>query len=88
MIKRRHAFMIVQCLLGVGLLVAWLVLVDLQTVAATLRQAKWPPVLLAAGLMISSGMVRALRWRIVLRPICWPPYLELWLINAVAALVN
>jgi uncharacterized protein (TIRG00374 family) len=80
--------MIVQSLLGVGLLVAWLLMVDLQMVAATLRQAKWFPVLLAAGLMISSGMVRVLRWRIVLRPICWPPYMELWFINSVAGLVN
>lgn len=85
---RRAGLLIAQTLLGAVLLAAWLWVVDLKAVGRILGQAKWPLVLLAAALWIGTGAMRALRWRIVLRPISHVPFLELWMIGAVANLVN
>ena len=88
MINRRTGLLIAQTLLGLTLLVAWLYLVDLEEVGRTLSQAKWPLVLLAVAIGLASGVLRAQRWRIVLRPIAQVPLGDLWLINMASSLVN
>jgi hypothetical protein len=87
-INRRAGLLIAQTLLGLALLVAWLYLVDLGEVGRTLSQARWHLVLLAAVIGLSSGVLRAQRWRIVLRPIAHVPLIDLWLINMASSLVN
>ena len=88
MINRRAGLLIAQTLLGLALLIAWLYLVDLKEVGQTLSQAKWPLVLLAIVIGLGSGVLRAQRWRIVLRPIAQVPLGDLWLINMASSLVN
>ena len=88
MINRRAGLLIAQTLLGLALLVAWLHLVDLEEVGRTLSQAKWHLVLLAVVIGLASGVLRAQRWRIVLRPIAQVGLGDLWLINMASSLVN
>jgi len=85
---RRAGLLIAQTLLGLVLLVAWLWIVDLNEVINTLSRAKMTPILLAAALYISSWVIRALRWGIILRPIARVPILDLWLISTASSLVN
>ena len=77
-----------QTLLGVVLLAAWLWIVDLEAVAATLRSARWAFVVLAIGVALISSGIRALRWRMVLRPIAMVPRLDVWLISLASSLIN
>ena len=77
-----------QTLLGVVLLAAWLWIVDLEAVAATLRTAQWGFVVLAVGVALTSSGIRALRWRMVLRPISAVPRLDVWLIILASSLIN
>jgi len=86
--RRKRWLIAGQTLLGVVLLVAWLLIVDLEAVADTLRSAQWGFVLLAAGLAVTSTLVRAVRWRLVLRPIASVPQLDVWLISLASSLVN
>ncbi len=86
--SRSARLIIIQTVLGLGLLAAWLYLVDLGEVAESLRQARWLIVLLAAGVGISSSMLRSQRWRIILRPIHLVPLLDLWLISVASSLIN
>jgi uncharacterized membrane protein YbhN (UPF0104 family) len=66
---RRFGLVIAQTLLGAGLLAAWIWIVDLSAVANTLQQAQWGYVAIAASLGIVSTILRAIRWRLILRPI-------------------
>lgn len=77
-----------QTMLGVFLLAAWLWIVDLEAVADTLRSAQWGWVALAAGLAITSTIVRAVRWRLILRPIASVPRIDVWLISLASGLIN
>ena len=88
MINRRAGLLIAQTLLGLALLVAWLLLVDLGEVGRTLSQARWVYVLLAAGIALSSAFIRAQRWRLVLHPVASVPLLDLFLIIMASSLVN
>ncbi len=87
-INRRAGLLIAQTLLGLALLVAWLYLIDIEEVGQTLSQARWHLVLLAIVIGLASGVLRAQRWRIVLRPIAQVPLGDLWLINMASSLVN
>ena len=85
----KRAWMVAaQSLFGAALLVAWLWIVDLEAVAATLRTAQWGFVVLAVGIALTSSVVRALRWRMVLRPIAAVPPLDVWLISLASSLIN
>jgi uncharacterized protein (TIRG00374 family) len=85
----RKAWLIAgQTLLGVILLAAWLWIVDLEAVANTLRSAQWGFIVLASGLAVTSTMVRALRWRNILRPIAEVTRLDVWLISLASSLIN
>jgi hypothetical protein len=86
--NRRAGLLIAQTLLGLALLVAWVLLVDLDEVGRTLSQARWIFVLLAAGIGLSSSLIRSQRWRLVLRPIANVPLLDLFLIIMASSLVN
>jgi uncharacterized protein (TIRG00374 family) len=88
LINRRAVLLIAQTLLGLALLVAWVLLVDLSEVGRTLSQARWIYVLLAAGIGLSSSLIRSQRWRLVLRPIGSVPLLDLFLIIMASSLVN
>jgi uncharacterized protein (TIRG00374 family) len=86
--SRRAGLLIVQTLLGLVLLVAWLWIVDLDEVFNTLSRTRIPPILLATALYVSSWLIRALRWDIILQPIARVPTLDLWLISTASSLVN
>jgi hypothetical protein len=86
--NRRAGLLIAQTLFGLALLVAWVLLVDLGEVGKTLSQARWAYVLLAAGIGVSSSLIRSQRWKIVLRPIAGVPLLDLFLIAMASSLVN
>jgi hypothetical protein len=75
-------------MLGAVLLAAWLWIVDLEAVADTLRAAQWGFVALAAGIAVTSTMVRAVRWRLILRPIALVPQVDVWLISLASSLIN
>jgi len=86
--NRRRWLIAGQSLLGVALLIVWLLIVDLDAVAQTLRSAQWAFVALAAGLAVTSTVVRAVRWRIVLRPIASVAQVDVWLISLGSSLIN
>jgi uncharacterized protein (TIRG00374 family) len=86
--RRQVGFLIAQTLLGAVLLWIWLRVVNLQTVVKILSQANPWLVLAGAGLLAGNGLLRAARWRRVLRPLVTVPPWELWMINASASLVN
>lgn len=86
--NRRAAIIVAQSALGVALLAAWLWLVDLEAVSETLRKANWGVVALAAGLGVTSSVIRASRWRLVLKPVAKVPRLDLWLISLASSLIN
>ncbi len=86
--RRQIGFLVAQTLLGIVLLWIWLRVVNLQTVGKILKQANGWLVLVAASFSISAGIMRAGRWRRLLRPLAIVPHWELWMINAAAALVN
>ncbi len=86
--NRRKILLIAQSALGIGLLLAWLKMVDLSEIGHTLSQAKWPLVFLAAAMMIASTILRLSRWRAILHPLQAVALIELWKVSAVAALVN
>ncbi|MFQ5924177.1 MAG: lysylphosphatidylglycerol synthase transmembrane domain-containing protein [Anaerolineales bacterium] len=88
MMRRRVWLAVAQTLLGVGLLAAWLWIIDLEAVAKTLQQARWGYVLFAAVLGMASSIVRAVRWRLVLKPIAPVPRLDVWLIGLASSLIN
>jgi hypothetical protein len=77
-----------QLILGIGLLIAWASIVDLPTVGRTLARARWGYVLLAGLIWLASGIMRTLRWRIVLSSVARLPLFDLWLVGAAAALIN
>ena len=77
-----------QTTFGAVLLAAWLWIVDLEAVADTLRSAQWGFVALAAGLAVASTMVRATRWRLILRPIASVRQIDVWLISLASSLIN
>lgn len=86
--NRRTTLFLLQSVLGAGLLAAWVWAVDLREVGETLRQARWGYVLLAAGLAIASTLIRANRWRLVLRPLAKVPGLDVWLISLASSLIS
>lgn len=86
--RRRGWLVAGQTLLGAGLLAAWLWVVDLRAVGATLGQARWGYVLLAVGLAIVSTLIRAFRWQVILRPVARVPGLDVWLISQASSLIS
>ena len=86
--NRRVAIIAVQSLFGAGLLAAWLWIVDLDAVVRTLSQAKWGYVLLAGTIGVASTLIRALRWRLVLKPIALVHRTDVWLIILASSLIN
>ena len=86
--RRRTGLIVAQTLLGVALLVVWAWIVDLGAVGETLGQANWGFVLLAAVLGVTSSVVRAMRWRLILRPVAHIPRLDVWLISLASSLIN
>jgi hypothetical protein len=74
--------------LGLGLLVAWAAIVDLQQVGRQLASARLPTVLAAGLLSLTTPYLRAARWRMVLRPLARVPQPEVWLIGLASSLVN
>lgn len=86
--RRKGLVIAGQTMLGAVLLAAWLWIVDLEAVADTLRAAQWGFVALAAGIAVTSTMVRAVRWRLILRPIALVPQVDVWLISLASSLIN
>jgi len=86
--RRQAGLLIAQTLLGLGLLWIWLRVVNLQAVGQLLGRTNGWLLLPAIVLLTSSSVLRAGRWRLVLRPIATVPLWELWLISAAASLIN
>ena len=87
-LRRRIPLVIAQTVIGLLLLGGWLWIVDLEAVAATLGQTKWIYVLLAVGVGAGSSTIRAIRWRLLLKPIAVVPLLDVLLIELASGLVN
>lgn len=88
MTRRRTILLVLQSLLGIALLAAWAWAVDLGEVGRTLSSAVWQFVVAAAALNIATTILRAVRWRLILRPIARVPLRELWFISFTSSLVN
>lgn len=73
---RRRILLIVQSLIGLGLLAAWAQAVDVAEVARRLGEARWPLILLGAARGLPALVLRSLRWRIVLLPLARVSVLE------------
>jgi len=86
--RKRTWLTVAQTFLGIGLLLLWLWIVDLSAVANTLQQAQWGYVAIAAILGIVSTILRAIRWRLILRPIAQVPRIDVWLISLASSLIN
>lgn len=86
--SRRRLLLLIQLLLGLGMLTAWALIVDLPAVGRTLSRARWGYVCLGAVMWLVSSLLRAHRWRIVLGCVARLPLLDLWLVNAASALIN
>jgi uncharacterized protein (TIRG00374 family) len=86
--RRRTILLILQSLLGISLLVAWAFAVDLGEVGRTLVSAAWQLVLAAALINIATTVLRAVRWRLILRSIAEVPLRELWFISFASSLIN
>jgi uncharacterized protein (TIRG00374 family) len=80
--------LILQSLLGVGLLAAWAWAVDLRAVGRTLSSAMWQFVALVIILSFASTLVRAVRWRLILRPVARVSLHEIWFISLASSLIN
>jgi len=87
-VSRRRLWLLAQLILGLGLLIAWALIVDLPAVGRTLARTRWGYVLLAALIWLASGILRTLRWRIVLSSVARLPLFDLWLVNVAAGLFN
>jgi uncharacterized protein (TIRG00374 family) len=86
--RRRTTLILIQVLLGAILLGLWLWIIDLAEVTETLRGIQWIYALLAGGLGIASSYLRAVRWRLVLRPIISISRSRIWLISLASSLIN
>lgn len=86
--SRRAWLILAQTLLGLGLLVAWAMIVDLEQVGRQLASARLPFVLAGGLLSLTTPFLRALRWRLVLRPLARVPQVDLWLIGLASSLVG
>ena len=86
--SRRRGLIAVQTLLGVGLLIGWLWIIDIESVGHSLSQTKWPFVALAAAIGLLSGILRTFRWRMILTPIARIAFVDIWLISTASSLIN
>lgn len=86
---RRGSWVLVfQSLIGLGLLVAWLLVVDTQSLLANLGAVKWRTIALAGALGVLSLSIRSVRWKQVLSPVANVPFPDLWAIGLASSLIN
>ncbi len=88
MSRRRLGWLAAQTLLGVGLLAAWLFIVDLDDILQTLRQVQWSYVLAALVVGLAASFVRSIRWRLILRPLAIVAQSDVFLIQLASSLIN
>ncbi|MEW6567779.1 MAG: lysylphosphatidylglycerol synthase transmembrane domain-containing protein [Chloroflexota bacterium] len=88
MTRPRAGVFILQTGLGLALLAGWLWVVDLDQVWMTLMQAQLPLILLAVLVLLVSGVLRTVRWRLILRPIVLVRLRDLWFIVVTSNMVN
>jgi len=74
--------------IGLGLLIAWVRLVDLSSVAGRLAAMQWPFVVVALGLGLLAYLARTARWRLLLRPIARLPLGDIIPIVFASTLIN
>jgi len=77
-----------QTLLGLGLLIGWALIVDLEQVGMQLASARLPLVAAAALVSLITPFLRAARWRLVLKPQVRVPLIEIWLVGLASSLVG
>lgn len=86
--RRGSWLLVVQSLIGLALLAAWLWIVDTRALAESLAAVEWGIVALAGALGLLSICLRALRWKLVLTPVARLGLFELWLIGLASSLIN
>ena len=77
-----------QTLLGLGLLIGWALIVDLEQVGRQLAGARLPLVLVGGLVSLITPFLRAARWRLVLKPLARVPLIEIWLVGLASSLIN
>jgi uncharacterized protein (TIRG00374 family) len=77
-----------QTLLGLGLLIGWALIVDLEQVGRQLAGASLPLVLVGGLVSLVTPFLRAARWRLVLKPLAGIPLIEIWLVSLASSLIN
>jgi uncharacterized protein (TIRG00374 family) len=77
-----------QTLLGLGLLIGWALIVDLEQVGRQLAGANLPLVLVGGLVSLITPFLRAARWRLVLKPLARVPLIEIWLVGLASSLIN
>jgi len=87
-VNRRVSLIAAQTLLGLGLLIGWALIVDLEQVGRQLASARLSLVAAAALVSLTTPYLRAARWRRVLRPLAAVPQIDLWLIGLASSLVG
>lgn len=86
--RRKSWLLLSQSLVGLALLTAWLIVVDIEELTATLGLIRWSFLGLAATLGLLSLLVRSMRWRLVLLPVANLPLKELIPIGLASSLIN
>jgi uncharacterized protein (TIRG00374 family) len=74
--------------LGLGLLIGWALIVDLEQVGRQLAGASLPLVLVGGLVSLITPLLRAARWRLILRPLARVPLIEIWLVGLASSLVG
>jgi len=87
-VKRRAGLIAAQTLLGLGLLIGWALIVDLEQVGRQLAGASLPLVLAGGLVSLITPFLRAARWRLVLKPMVRVPLIEIWLVGLASSLVG
>jgi uncharacterized protein (TIRG00374 family) len=86
--RSRTALLVAQALFGIALLLAWARLIDLHALGQVLAHASWTFVVAGAGISLAAGVLRAQRWRLLLRPLVSVGLVDVWLIALASNLIN
>lgn len=86
--KKRAVLLLLQSLLGLSLLLAWLKLVPLGELRAYYGRVELTYLPPALGLFLAAASLRAMRWKVLLRPLARLSFREAFAIGLSGALLN
>ena len=87
-LRHRYTRALLQTLFGVALLAVWARSVPVAEAWKEARVESWPLLAAIFGLMLLSGLLRAGRWTLLLRPLARVGLGEAYLMNAAGGLLN